>query len=284
MLEWAVDNWKWLTGPVLLAVLWALTADRGKRREGEVEAWRAARTPKKGESAKGKPGAKKIAKLPEDMAQLVDDVGGGAPVASFELAPKLAYLTVAQSDALSGSDHATVVAKLEKALVFTARPLPVAEGNRGSAVGIEFKKDPEFTEQFLVEGADSGAVKKWLVAPVRQAMLDLPDVWLTVRGKLMALSIFGPADAERIEALVAVADAMFGEHGAGGAPSLVGEPQDDEDDDEEEDDDAGADEADGEGDDEGEASAAPAEKPRVVVVKAGGGAKPQPKSTQKKTG
>ena len=283
MLDWAVDNWKWLTGPVLLAALYFLTGDRHKRREGEVEAWRAARTPKKGEPAKGKPGAKKVTKLPDDLAVLVENVGGGAPVAMFELAPKLAYLSVCNADALSGSDHQTVLAKLDgPAIAFTARPLPVIEGGRAAQSGIEFKKDPEFTEQFLVEGADSGAVKKWLVAPIRQAMLDLPDVWLTVRGKLVALTLFGAADAERLEELVTVADAIFGEHGAGGAPSLVG-ADDDEEDDEDEDDDGegGDDDAKDAGDDEPDEPP----PPKVVTVKASGAKAPaKAKASQKKTG
>jgi hypothetical protein len=277
MLEWAVDNWKWLTAPALLAVLYWLTSDRTKRRESEVEAWRLARTPKKGEPTKGKPGAKKGAKLPDDALALVENVGGGASIGTFELAPKLAWLEVRNADALSGSDHQTVLAKLEgPPIALTVRPLPVVEGARPAGTGIAFKKDPEFTEQFLVEGADSAAVKKWLVAPIRQAMLDMPDVWLTVRGRLMALTLFGPADAERLEDLVVVADAIFGEHGAGGAPSLVG----DEDEDDEEDDDEGDDDE----DEADEAAPAAPEKPRVVVVKASGKPAAKAKTSQKKTG
>ncbi len=281
MLDWAVDNWKWLTGPVVLAVLYFLTADRSKRREGEVAAWRAARTAKKGEPARGKPGARSVPKLPDDLGALVENVAGGAPVGTFELAPKLAYLAVCNADALSGSDHQTVVAKLDgPPISLTVRPLPVVEGGRASQGGIEFKKDPEFTEQFLVEGTDGASAKKWLVAPIRQALLDLPDVWLTVRGRLMALTVFGPADSERLEELVQVADAIFGEHGAGGAPSLVGEDPDE-----------GEDDSDDSDDDEDEApkGADPAdpEPPRVVVVKASPGkpvAKAKPKTPQKKSG
>lgn len=263
MWEWAVDNWKWLTGPVVLAVLYYVTGDRTGRRAREVEAWRAARSPKKGEpTALGKPGAKKLSELPAEIAALVENVGGGTALATFELAPKLAYLAVMNADVVSGSDHQTIVAKLDgPPLAFTARPLPVVDGARAAQTGIEFKKDPEFNEQFLVEGADAKAVKKWLIAPIRQAMLDLPDVWLTVRGRMMALTLFGPADAAQLEELVVVADTMFGEHGAGGAPSLIGE--------EFQDDDAENDESDSE-EQEAKAPAADAgaEAPRTIVVKA----------------
>jgi hypothetical protein len=229
MWDWAVENWKWLTTPAVLAALYYLTADRSGRREREVEAWRAARVPAKG-GAKGKPGAmaKKVAALPGDMAALVENVGGGASAGSFELAPKLAYLAVRNADAVSGSDHQTVVAKLDgPPISFTARPLPVVDGARAANTGIEFKKDPEFAEQFLVEGADPAAVKKWLLKPLREALLDLPDAWLTVRGRLMALTVFGPADAAQLEQLVIAADALFAEHGADGGPSLVGDEPDD---------------------------------------------------------
>lgn len=282
MWEWAVDNWKWLTGPVVLAVLYYVTGDRTGRREREVEVWRAARSPKKGEPARaGKPGAKKLSELPGEVAALVDNVGGGSALAGFELAPKLAYLAVMNSDLVSGSDHQTVVAKLDgPPLSFTARPLPVIDGARAAQTGIEFKKDPEFTEQFLVEGADAKAVKKWLIAPIRQAMLDLPDVWLTVRGRMMALTLFGSADAAQLEELIGVADTMFGEHGAGGAPSLIGEefPDDDAEDDDEDGDEPEA---------EAPAPAVRAEAPRTVVVKATTGkpgAKTKPRPTPKKNG
>jgi len=56
-------------------------------------------------------------------------------------------------------------------------------------------------------------------------LLDLPGSWLRVDGRAMTLTLYGDADADQLDELVATADAVFAERGAGGAPSLFGEEQ-----------------------------------------------------------
>jgi hypothetical protein len=177
---------------------------------------------------------------------------------NFELVPKLAYLAVMSANAQTGSDHQTVSAKLDDAAPsFTVRPLPIVEGERAPNTGIEFKKDPEFMALFLVESAglapaappppakgakeaappappasDAELAKKiraWLSRPVREALRDLPEAWLRVQGKTMALTVYGAVDAEKINELVTVADAIFAEYGADGGPSLFGDADEDAD-------------------------------------------------------
>jgi hypothetical protein len=43
------------------------------------------------------------------------------------------------------------------------------------------------------------------------------------RAKAMAFTLYGPADAQRFEDLVAAADIVFAEYGAEGGPSLLPE-------------------------------------------------------------
>jgi hypothetical protein len=126
--------------------------------------------------------------------------------------------------------------------------------------GIQFKKDPDFMAFFLVEApgaeapppppAKAGApapvaadtaiakqVRAWLSRPIREALLDFPDAWLSVQGKTMALTLYGSVSADKLHELVAAADVIFAEHGAEGGPSLLGdgfEASDDEDDDDDE--------------------------------------------------
>ncbi len=95
-------------------------------------------------------------------------------------------------------------------------------------------------EQFLVEGPDAKAIGRWLSKPIRDALLDFPDAWLFVQDRAMALAVYGPVDADRMEELVIAADAIFAEHGNEGAPSLLFDGSgDDYDDDSEEDEEDG---------------------------------------------
>src|SRR5262249_10591810 len=109
--------------------------------------------------------------------------------------------------------------------------------------GIQFKKDPEFMGLFLVEhtlddgpaapvrDADEKAIRKWLSPPLREALLDFPDGWLRVdgRAKVMAFTLYGPADDQRFDELVATADIVFAEYGAEGGPSLLADEADERD-------------------------------------------------------
>jgi hypothetical protein len=237
--------WLWIVGPFVAALVYLLTDWRDRRREVEVERWRAAwggreepvggyRDTKK---AKGKaPGAKRVTSMPGPLARMLLSSGGGARLDYFELVPKLAYLASMGGDAMNASDHVTVVAKLDEAgPMLTARPLPILDGQREPNNGVQFKKDPDFMEQYIVErsleeGAPVAAdeatdkpIRKWLSPAVRAALLDLPDAWLRVEGRAMALTLYGPVDADRIDQLLAAADIVFAEYGADGGPSLLGE-------------------------------------------------------------
>lgn len=239
----------WYVGPIAILAIYALTNVRDKRRDAEVERWRTEVWPsREGEVVsasdyRGKPkvkpapkgpAAKAIAAIPAALHRMVDLAGGGQRIGFFELVPKLAYLAAMGADAMNGSEHQTVTAKLEEAAPnFTVRPLPFVEGVRAQNTGVLFKKDPEFMAEFLVEpfledsapskGDVAKDIRKWLSPPIRAALLELPLVWLRVEGKAMGLTMYGRVDAEKIQALVAAADVIFAEHGAGGGPSLLGD-------------------------------------------------------------
>ena len=184
---------------------------------------------------------KRVRSLPGPLMRMVDAAGGGEPLAYFELVPKIAYLALMGADALNGSDHHTVVCKLEDpAPTVTAHPLPILEGVRVDNTGVLFKKDPDMTELYLVDRVVEGkpeapasealdkAIRKWLPPPVRAALKDLPDVWLRADGKAMSLTLYGPADAEKLNELLTTADVVFAEYGADGGPSLFGDDEEQE--------------------------------------------------------
>jgi hypothetical protein len=241
----------WWAAPLVAALVYALTGWRDKRREAEIERWRKQMGPgavvrkeavgdyrSSKEVGQPGPGAKEVPSMPGPLHRALASTGGGAPLAYFELVSKIAYLACVEADAVQGSDHQTVVTKLdEQCPVFTARPLPIVEGERVPNTGVQFKKDAEFMELYLVErGMENGVIvpasealdkeiRKWLSPPVRAALLDFPDAWLRVDGKAktMAITLYGPADAERINELITCADVIFAEYGAEGGPSLFGD-------------------------------------------------------------
>ena len=203
-----------------LAVIYFVTALPDKRRLREIELWRGSWGPVHA----GKPiGAKRVGALPAELRGIVAEVGAGAPLGLFELVPKAAYLVCDGSTATSSTDHTTVVALLaEPAAGMVARPLPLIDGQRVINTGIMFKKDPEFSLLYLVEGEDAKAIKVWLSPPVREELCDKPDLWLRTRGRVMALTQYGPPDADRMDELLAAADVIFAEYGAVDA-SLLGD-------------------------------------------------------------
>ena len=242
----------WFAGPVAVVIIYLLTMSRDKRRADEADAWAVSQR------------VKRVAVVPSAVAGLLDEVGAGAPLRVFEIIPKVAYLGVFEANAVAGSDHQTVFLKLENAApAFTIRPLPIVDGNRITNVGVPFAKHAAFAESFLVEGDDVAAIKRWLTRPLRKALLQLPDLWVRVDGKLMTVTLYGTTytprhdeeptgaatgpyregprspvvlDSMRLQDLVTAADALFAEHGADGAPSLLLEeerddaPGDDDDD------------------------------------------------------
>jgi hypothetical protein len=258
--------WMWIVGPFLVALIWLTTGWRDRRREGEVERWRRTMGPKSasdkeaagyrttkkvGKPATG-PGAKVASALPGSLQRLINEAGGGDALGHYELVPKLAYLSAMAANLVTGSDFHVVTGKLEEsAPAFIVRPLPIIEGERIANTGIELKKDPEFMGLFQVDAvtaanvpppkpgskeaqaplSDADSAKKirsWLARPVRNALRDLPDAWLYVQGRAMALVLYGPADAEKLDALVTTADLIFAEYGDDGGPSLFGDDEDDE--------------------------------------------------------
>jgi hypothetical protein len=91
--------------------------------------------------------------------------------------------------------------------------------------GIEFKKDPEFFSTYFVQ-ADASfakAIGKWLSRDLRQLMREHGDVWVCVRGRALALTVYGPIRADKIAALMELAEVFVAEHGADDGPSLFGE-------------------------------------------------------------
>jgi hypothetical protein len=214
--------WLWFAGPLAVVVIYVISGlDRSERDERirAAEAWR------NGPGA----GAKLVRRLTPDFSASLEDAGGGEPLRIYELFPKLAFVTVVGSDAVAASDHQTVVGKLEgPAISFTARPLPIVDGKRAPNTGVTFPKDPDFMAEFLVEGEDAAATKKWLSKPIREALLDLPASWLRVRNGRMTLTLYGAANEDLLDALIVCADAIFAEHGADGGPSLLGDEADQE--------------------------------------------------------
>jgi hypothetical protein len=248
-----------------VALIWLTTGSRDRRREREVERWRMTmgpkalvdkesagyRTTKKIGKPRVGPGAKVVGALPGPLQRVIDTAGGGHAVGHYELVPKIAFLSAMSANLLTGSDLQAVTGKLEDgAPTFIVKPLPIIEGERIANTGIELKKDPEFMGLFQVDaGADQTApgakvtaaspdenaaaiakkIRGWLSRPVREALRDLPDAWLYVQGKAMALVLYGPADASKLNELVTVADVIFAEYGEDGGPSLF-DDEDEEDD------------------------------------------------------
>ncbi len=258
--------WMSIVGPFLVALIWLTTGSRDRRREREVDAWRRSmgpkgvekestgyRTTKKVVTPPTRPGAKIVGALPSPLQRVIDTAGGGHVLGHYELVPKIAFLSAMSANLLTGSDLQAVTGKLEDlAPMFVVRPLPIIEGERIANTGIELKKDPDFMGLFQVDAGvepprpvppggkvllappDEAAIAKkirgWLSRPVREALRDLPDAWLYVQGKAMALVLYGPADASKLNELVTAADVIFAEHGEDGGPSLFGDDEDDEDD------------------------------------------------------
>ncbi|MCC6558765.1 MAG: hypothetical protein IT372_38015 [Polyangiaceae bacterium] len=284
--------WLWYVGPIAVLITWFLTGLPGRherRRARELARWRALMTPtetvRKREGYRGTKevkvdlaGPREVSSLPGELNRILPDIGGGVPLARYELIEKLAYVVAMGPDAMSGSEYQAVLMKLERAAPrFSVRPLPIVDGKRVPNLGVQFKKDRAFMDLFLVEGADAKAIGKWLRRPLRDALREHEDVWLFVQGKAMAAVVYGPADADRMHALVACADALFAEHGDEGGPSLFFD-EDAEDRGPSGEDDEEADQ-DGEEEEEPKAAKPKAEKPVKVPPKAGKAAVKPPEKT-----
>jgi hypothetical protein len=211
-------------------------ASDGKKTEADETVWRGkqprvreADTSDKSEKKKRTKDArpKPVGALSRDFADVIEEIGEGRVVGQYELAPKVAYARFITSDLEGGSDHQTVLVRLaEPGPTFTARPLPLLdETKRVPNTGIEFRKDPEFFSTYLVE-SDAALAKdigKWLSRDLRQLIREHGNVWLCVRGRAMALTVYGLIRADKIAALVELAEVFVAEHGAEDGPSLFGD-------------------------------------------------------------
>lgn len=220
--------WLWYAAPLAIAIVFLINARwPDRRRLREITRFKNAFRPNPEANDQGV--LLEASSLPGDFSRMIEKTGSGKRDAVFELFPKLAYLVITSADEATSSDRQSVVAKLAKAgPSFCARPLPLEEGRRVANSGVQFKKDPEFMDLYLVEGADSKAIVKWLHRTLRDALCELPDVWLCVEGRTMTLTLYGKADADALQDLVEVADEIFAEVGAEGAPALLAEHEDDE--------------------------------------------------------
>jgi hypothetical protein len=232
--------WLWIVGPLMVGLIFVLTGQVDQRALKEIEAWceelgaRRAKLQKKAKAAgEGKKKKSKdtrpkpVGALSRDFAELIEEIGEGRVVGQYELAPKVAYARFITGDVEGSSDHQSVLVRLaEPGPTFTAKPLPLLdEVNRIPNTGIEFRKDPEFFSTYLVEAEAALAkdIGKWLSRDLRALLREHGDVWLCVRGRAMALTVYGPIRAEKIAALMELADVFVAEHGAEDGPSLFGD-------------------------------------------------------------
>ena len=238
-------RWLWYVGPIVIAIVYLWTAllptRRDRWRKAELRRWVTEmlgpppvdRPREPGYRPPGEPAEQQpspatrdrfIGRLPASFDPIADEAGLGSSLANVTLVPKLAYLTARSANRESSSNLLTVLVKLAKpAPAMVIRPLPIVDGRRQENRGMTIPGDPRFNEEFTVEGTDTAQIAKWLGAPIREALLELPDAWLRTDGRMLALTVYGDADADRIDELVAAADAIFAERGAGKAPSLFGD-------------------------------------------------------------
>lgn len=222
-----------LTGPLGLYLVYLVTKRPTDKVNADIEAFRRFEVTSPGdEDLEGDADYRKKAEpvrsvllntvtaVPSELGILLDQAGGGAPLALLELHRGLAYLAINESDEYAVSDHTTVIMKLDgRAPTFTVRPHVV--GEELPAQIIPFKKDLEFTQIFVVEGPDAKATRGFLSASIRDALLDVPEVWASCDGKVLAMTRYGVFDAVATRRLLEAADVAFAEHGAGGGPSLL---------------------------------------------------------------
>jgi uncharacterized RDD family membrane protein YckC len=220
--------WLWFIGPLtfigLVIVFGVWPSKEERRMHAELERWiRDVLGPLRSTLKKGATKSRKVREVPPQFGPLLEEIGGGSRVTDLVLVPKLAYVAVRAADSATASNQYTVLCKLaDPAPSFVCRPVPIVDGRVQQLPSIHFK-DAEFADHFVVNGDDEKAIKKWLSASVREALLDLPEVWVRTEGRSLAVTLYGSADADTLDELVAVADALYAEHGAGDEP-LFGEP------------------------------------------------------------
>jgi len=233
--------WLWIVGPFAAGLIFVLTNKVDQRALLEIEAWReelgkrrakhqkhsksSYRDGKKKKPKDARP--KPVGSLSRDFAEIIEEIGEGRVVGQFELAPKVAYARFIESSGEGGSDHQTILVRLaEPGPTFTAKPLPLYDDKtRVPNTGIEFRKDPEFFSTYLVEAEAMLAkqIGQWLSRDLRALLREHGDAWLCVRGRTMALTLYGTIRADKMTRLVDLAEVFVAEHGAEDGPSLFGE-------------------------------------------------------------
>ncbi len=232
--------WLWIVGPVAVGLIFVLTGKVDQRALREIAAWReelGARRAKLQKKAKSSGEGKKkkskdtrpkpVGALSRDFADITEEIGEGRVVGQFELAPKVAFARFIVSDGDGSSDHQSVIVRLaEPGPTFVAKPLPLLDQDtRVPNTGIEFRKDPEFFSTYLVEAEAKLAkqIGQWLSRDLRTLLREHGEAWLYVRGRAMALTLYGPIRADKMAKLIELAEVFVAEHGADDGPSLFGE-------------------------------------------------------------
>lgn len=210
-------KWLWFIGPLtvlFVAVLGALFPSREERRiQKELRRWLDDMLGplKVGKKTK----TRRVRRVPPQFNRLLQEAGSGARVADIVLLPGTAYIAVRVADALSSANQITVLCRLAHPTPrMVCRPIPIVDGRAIENKGIVFSDDADFSDTFLVEGDNPKAIRKWLDEPIREALMELPDAWLRCDGKSLALTLYGYANADTLDELVAVADGIFAEKGA----------------------------------------------------------------------
>ncbi|HEY4120629.1 MAG TPA: hypothetical protein VGM56_22345 [Byssovorax sp.] len=233
--------WLWIVAPLFTAFVYLLSNRPDDRRAREIARWRKGFGPHLADDEAEPDGRRRrpprqAQGLPGPLARGFGKVGDGQPLGFYELLPRVAFLAIAEAGSADSSDYQAVVARLdEKAPTFTVKPTPIVEGVLQPGLGIEFKKDPDFSDAFVVEGVNDApatlkAIRRWLSTPIRDALMDVPEVYLWVDGATLVVAYYGAAGEDELNRLVLAADTIFAEHGAAGGASLFGEDDDEEDD------------------------------------------------------
>ncbi|MFO0618561.1 MAG: hypothetical protein U0414_38570 [Polyangiaceae bacterium] len=216
-----------VTVPAAVYLLWVWTRPKPTMLDREVAYFAAFgdRTPAL--PAPEKPGAKEIlpqptAKIvtapPSDIGFILDQVGGGKPVAFLEVHPKNAYIAIVGSDEGAISDYTSILLRLEaKAPAFELHPLVTGDPLPARTIGF---KDQEFAAAYVTQGEDPKGVRTFMIPELREELLENADIHVVVHDKAMALTVFGPFERARAMKLLDVADVFFAEYGADGGPSL----------------------------------------------------------------
>lgn len=215
----------WIAVPLGTLIAWIASRPKKDRWTGALASFASFdfdAEPTEGEAPPKKAPAvlKQVTALPGDLAPILERVGDGAPVAFYEIHPKIAYVAVVASDLYAASDYTSIVMKLDAmAPQFEARPLVPTDPPPAQPIG--FTKDKDFTERYVVEGMEPKRVRSFLSEPLRTELCDAPGTWVRAEGKTLSVTVYGEFNLKTAQALLDTADVFFAEYGADGGPSLL---------------------------------------------------------------